>query len=223
MTAPDTDDMQQDEPHLVGSAASAHPTDHQLVRGILLDDHDSFARLMDRYDRLVRYTIYRLSRGQCYSDPQWLDSVASETWAGFVASVRRTGGNPPSSIRAYLVQTARNKAVSAVRAAARQANPVGNGEQSDPASKALDPEEVVDRLERAEALQDCIQSLSDGDKTVCAQLEAITERRWRDAARALDLPESTLRSRWKKILDRLRHCMRKKTGEPLAPDSLADD
>ncbi len=202
-------------------AGTGDRSDRDLVLEFLGGHAHALERLMDRYDGLVRYTVHRYSRAQCRSDPQWLDSVASETWVGFVASLRRLGDHLPVSLRGYLVQTARNKTISAVRAASRKSIPISDGAEADPAAPGPGPDEVVARFEQAQALRDCIERLSDSDKEICAHLEAITERRWRDAAVALGLPESTLRSRWKKILEQLRHCMGQKTDDVSRPTTTA--
>ena len=91
------------------------PDDGFLVASLLGGDSAALSKLMERYDRLVRYTIFRVARGLCERDPDWLESVASDTWAGFVQSMRREAGGRPQSMKAYLAQIARNRAVSAMR------------------------------------------------------------------------------------------------------------
>ena len=54
-------------------------------------------------------------------------------------------------------------------------------------------------------------------------LEAITDRRCKAAAAPLGMQESTLRSRWTRVRDRLRRCVAGKTGEVLAPETESRD
>jgi len=203
----------------------AGPSDDFLVAGMLSGDWAALNKLIERYDRLVRYTIHRGARERCTHDPQWLESVASATWNGFVQSLQRHPDQRPKSLRAYLAAIARNQMVSAQRTPAL----LGASIALDAADEALitatleEPIDTLSRLELLETLQVCLSELNIDDRTLTSQLTAITERRWRDAAAALGISESTLRSRWKRTLERLRDCMRVKTGLPLAPETSDDD
>jgi RNA polymerase sigma factor (sigma-70 family) len=240
-----------------------------LVASMLAGDAAALNRLIERYDRLVRYTVLRVSQARCARDPQWLESVASATWAGFVRSMRRNPNDPPRNIRAYLVRIARNKTVSALRSEpptveslhdhmatqawtmpppddmgtqtgtmpppddmatqartmppsdhmATQAGtvPRAAAEERDVAAELEEPVEILEKLEHLELLRDCLAELGSDDRTLLSQLAAITERRWTQAAEALGISESTLRSRWERTLVRLRRCMERKKG----PDSVA--
>ncbi|RME40682.1 MAG: hypothetical protein D6788_02790, partial [Planctomycetota bacterium] len=126
--------------------------DATLVRAAAGGDGAAFAALMRRYDRLVRYTIFRRAKGFCLRDPQWLDAVASATWTGFARGL--TGGTDriPDSVAALLVRIARNQTISALRreeaggrleAQGRQAPPL---EPEDVTAEA-DPAAVAERLE----------------------------------------------------------------------------
>jgi len=202
-------------------------SDDFLVTSLVSGDEAALRRLMARYDRLVRYTIFRLSRARARSDPQWLDSIASAAWAGFVQSVRRDRANPPALITSFLVKIAHNQAISALR----RSNPTiareSAGETLESASRdayfTQEPAEQVERLEFLERLRACVSLLPDDDRTLTEHLPAIMDRRWRDAATALGLAESTLRSRWDRVLERLRACMRRKTGDFFAPNRSEDD
>lgn len=217
------------------------PDDGFLIAGVLGGDSAALSKLMERYDRLVRYTIFRVARGLCERDPDWLESVASDTWTGFVQSMRRAAGNRPQSTKAYLAQIARNRAVSAMRQSGSTSNrdaggpkvfsldsgPRGGGPHSGPynageksveiPSTLEEPVETVSRLEQIEALRGCLEELDADGRAMASQLSAITERRWQDAAGALGIKESTLRSRWKQVLGRLATCVRRKTGSDFAP------
>jgi RNA polymerase sigma factor (sigma-70 family) len=202
------------------------PTDDFLIACMLGGDHAALLKLMDRYDRLVRYTIFRASRDRCAHDPQWLESVASATWAGFVQSMRRHPDDRPRLLATYLARIARNHTVSAIRAVNTTSELTSQDDDVESLSIAADidePGEEVGRLELLEALRACIETLDDDDRVLASQLAAITERRWKDAADALRLKESTLRSRWKRTLERLRECVERKTGETIAPGDVSGD
>jgi len=203
------------------------PSDVFLIASMLGGDAAALSKLMDRYDRLVRYTVFRASTDRCLQDPEWLDSMASATWEGFVRTMRRDPNNRPRSLRAYLARIARNQVVSALRGM-RSGGEVLEIDADDDkvviTSELEEPIETLSRLELLEALRACLSELSPEDRTLATQLEAITERRWKDAAAALGLAESTLRSRWQSILERLRGCVRRKTGgESFARSDFAGD
>ncbi|MEK6799983.1 MAG: sigma-70 family RNA polymerase sigma factor [Planctomycetota bacterium] len=195
-----------------------------LVRCTLGGDDSALRKLIDRYDRLVRYTIYSLARERCFRDPQWLDSVASAVWSGFVDSLRRLDGELPASPPAYLRTIARNKTISTLRSAQVQAASEVGGSTVDEAELMAteeDAHESAAQLELLERLADCLQELDDDDRTVISQLPRILERRWEEAGAALGFSESTLRSRWPRVLERLRRCLERKNG--FAPPSPPGD
>lgn len=198
---------------------TAGPSDDFLIAGMLGGDWAALNKLIERYDRLVRYTILRGARQQCARDPQWLESVASATWAGFVRSLQRHPDQRPKSVRAYLAAIAKNQTVSALRAPSEAyAAPItlDSADHTLITAPLEEPIDTLSRLELLEMLRICLSELAEDDQTLAGQLTAITERRWRDAAAALGISESTLRSRWKRTLERLRDCVRRKTGLSLA-------
>lgn len=200
--------------------------DDDLAIAIAAGHEAALRQLIARYDRLVRYTIFSHAPDKCHCDPHWMDSVASQVWTGMVRAIRRDRRAVPASLRAYIVGVARNQSISALRKSATlKETPILNLDaaagQTDPS--APDPAEVAERLETLETLQNCMDLLCENDRTLAEQLPAILDRRWREAAETLNLPESTLRSRWKRILDQLRGCVEGKTGRDLAPDGTGDD
>ncbi len=202
------------------------PNDSFLVAGVIGGDEAALRKLIDRYDRLVRYTIFRVTKDRCAKDPHWLDTIASNTWTGFVTSVRRNPDNQPRSPKAYLVRIARNQVVSALRRSRPAEELAGETQDVEVAaieSSVEEPADLLERMELIEVLRECFAGLSEDDRTLAEQLEAIMERKWRVAAAALDLSESTLRSRWKRVLERLRQCVEQKTGVGVAPGRSAGD
>ena len=193
-------DYEDDDPHLLDRLAGG--------------DEGALTALLDRYDRLVRYTIFRAARAECVRDPQWLDSVASATWMGFVQTVRRRGIAGIRSLRVYLIQIARNQTLTARREVPR-IDAADLDRAPETAAPAVEPDlaEALDRWADLSALNDSIEALPPDDRTLLGHVLAISERRWREAADALGLPESTLRSRWKKLLERLRQDMTRNRSE----------
>lgn len=199
--------------------------DSRLLDRLVRGDERAFAALLDRYDRLVRFTIFRTARAECARDPQWLDGVASATWMGFVQTIRRRGIGGIRSLRIYLIQIARNQALTARRGTTR-IDAVGLDQALESAEPVVEGEmaELLDRWTDLSALNKCIEMLPADDRTLLGQVLAISERRWREAADALGLPESTLRSRWKKLLEKLRQCMMRNRPEGLfAPEAFPID
>lgn len=202
------------------------PDDRFLIEQMLAGDSAALDRLMSRYDKLVRFAIFRVSRERCGKDPQWLDSIASETWAGFVQSMQRTHSESPASVGSYLVRIARNRCISAIRGESRRPIEYGIDETSaaDQIEVSMeDPADAVAQLEETEALRGCIESLSPDEQGICKHIPAIMDRRWRAVAAAEDTPESTIRSRWKRVIGRLTACMRQKTGRNFAPKAARGD
>lgn len=204
---------------------SRSPSDDFLVESLIAGDAAALRTLMQRYDRLVRYAIFRMSRDRCARDPQWLDSVAGETWAGLVQALRRGRDSRPASLKAYLTQIARNRCVSALRQGkAGQPLSLDNEELAGNIETDGDgPAELLGHLEDLDALRACLAQLGPDDRALTAQLSAIVDRKWRVAADALGLAESTLRSRWKVTLNRLRLCLESKTDNTFAPTQPASD
>ena len=201
-------------------AGEAHPDDAELVRRVRGGDGDAVRLLMVRYDRLVRYVVFRLCRAECVRDPTFLDARASEAWTGFVRSVQQAGSAQPRNLKTYLIQIARNKCVDAVR----QLGPGAAGQAGDsgsdlslieaPTSPSV---ELLIRAEEVLALRECLEKLSPYEKRICEQMEHLVAGRWKHAAEALGMPESTIRSRWPGIVAKLKACLERKTSEKFAP------
>jgi len=192
------------------------PSDAFLVASLTAGDAAALRTLVDRYDRLVRYTIYRLTKDRCVKDPQWLDAVASTTWTGFVRAMRRPDKEPPRSVSALLASIARNQAVSALRGRPAPAISLEGHDAEFQDAESIDPADLLVEVEELDTLRACLACLDADDRLLVSQLRLITERRWRAAAEALGMSESTLRSKWGRVLDRLRACVERKTASGLA-------
>ncbi|MCB9849658.1 MAG: sigma-70 family RNA polymerase sigma factor [Phycisphaerales bacterium] len=196
------------------------PADRKLILGVLDGDEDAVRALVDRYDRLIRYTIFKAGRRHCERDPGWLDARANESWTGIVESLRRKGRSAiPPSIPAYFARVARNKCLdAAAKADARQTIPFESaGVPEESVNPLTDPEtnplEMLESVEQITALRECILRLSEDERVVCSEIGLILDRRWKEAAERLEMPESTLRSRWGQIFEKLRSCLEEKISK----------
>lgn len=184
------------------------PSDAFLITSMLAGDEAALRVLMDRYDRLVRYAVFRAGKKQALRDPQWVDSVAVAVWTGFVNSMRRIAPRSPDSVSAYLAQLARNQSVSTLRKSSTEDRPKGArldvDSLGDLESHDDDAATLVDSLNRLDGLRNALEQFDGDDRAMLTQLSAITDRRWRDASKRLGWSESTLRSRWKSMLEKLR-------------------
>lgn len=206
--------------------AAVTPEDSFLIAAVRGGDSAALGQLIRRYDRLVRYTAYKVSGGNAAKDVFWIDSIASETWEGFVGSIQRQPHRDLGSVAAYLSRIARNRAVDAIRERSRRAEPQSLeavGADSSIVADQADPADDLERIEQLTMLKACLAELNDDDRTLYSQLTAITERRWRQAAEALSIKESTLRSRWKGVLKRLGSCLARKNRENVAPGGFPGD
>ena len=107
----------------------------------------------------------------------------------------------------YLIQVSRNKCRDALRIAGAIVSQTSFGEDEALSQHIIaneDTADLVERLDDLAALRQCMADLDDQDRTLCGQLPLIMERRWKEAADNLGLAESTLRSRWEKVLQTLR-------------------
>jgi len=197
----------------------AGPSDRRLIAQLLDGDERALRGLIDRYDRLIRYTIFRAGRRHCTRDPGWLDARANEAWTDIVSALRRRGSRAiPPNAAAYFARIARNKCLDAVaRADGQQVLSLDEDRAVAAAAEATspgdDPRSLLESVEELAVLRDCIARLSEDEQVICSEIGLIMERRWREAAERLEMPESSLRSRWGHILDKLRACLEQKSSK----------
>lgn len=192
-----------------------------LLASAASGDRPAFLELMRRYDRLVRYTILRLSGEQTRRDPQWLDSLASAVWAGFARSIRGADRAPITNLPSYLIQITRNLCLAELRREVKAARAVRASQaiQAEEIERMADPAAIQQDLELLDRLRACLAELPESEQPLVSQLRALLDRHWEEAARNLGMAESTLRSRWPRFLQGLRERLSRKTGVNFAPDS----
>jgi RNA polymerase sigma factor (sigma-70 family) len=194
-----------------GSAEVAR-RDERLVRGVLAGDHDCLDTLMTHYDSLIRFAIFKTSKSECQRDPQFLDARASEVWIGFVQTIQRTSQPPTGTLAAYLTQIARNKCFDALRAKPVSPTPNQGARQNSDDIENIqdtrdDPLTIMITHEQLTQLRISLAELSESDKKMVGQIEWILAGKWKTAASSLQIAESTLRSRWKRMTDQIRSKM----------------
>ena len=137
------------------------PSDEFLITSMLGGDEAALNKLIQRFDRLVRYTILGAARDRCLHDPQWLDSMASATWAGFVRSVQRYPDRRPRSLPAYLAAIAKYQVLGAIRGAPTPGETPLSVEHldSDIAATTEEPSEILSELELLETVRACLSEL----------------------------------------------------------------
>lgn len=202
--------------------------DTDLLRHAAAGDDAALRTLLAEHDTRVRYVIFRVAGGRCRRDPQWLDSVASRAWSGLIDWQRNAAGGAPESVGALVCRIARNQAISALRAEGRRGDGVSAGAGEDVAAieavdESVDPADAAERLDDLAALRGCLAGLSEEDRSLSEALDLIVNRRWREAGESLGMSESTLRSRWNRVLERLRACLTGKTGKTFAPRGGSGD
>ncbi len=205
--------------------------DAVVVARILQGDDLAMRALIERYDRLVRYTIFKTGKRYCERDPGWLDARANEVWTAIVSALRRRGAdNLPPNIPAYFAQVSRNKCLDAVQRADRNQvfpfDPHDSDSHQPPAEDEENPLALLENLEQLESLRDCMSRLSESDRLICGEIGLIMEKRWREAADRLQMKESSLRTRWRGVIVKLKACLEKKVqknGKSSAPDGSPTD
>ncbi|MEK6674862.1 MAG: RNA polymerase sigma factor [Planctomycetota bacterium] len=200
------------------------PTDAHLAERLVQGDSSALKLLMARYDRLVRFTIFKTARRMCEQDPQWLDSVASATWFGVVKSLQQLSMPPPDSIPAFLITVARNQSVSSLRQLTRKGNVTFlSSDLIAIETSESDPKETSEKLEMIERIHHYLSDVSDTDRAMLVHLHLITERKWTETAGIIGCSESTLRSRWAQLLARLRSHLGRPSGFFVAPKTPTSD
>jgi len=194
------------------------PSDAELLSRLRDDDPTALRLLMSRYDRLVRYTVYQISRHRASRDPIWLDSIASEVWTDLCRSCRERNvkiENVPS----FFIQLSRRRTIDALRRLGeqpRREQADGDAVESQLTVDIEDASDTLAHLEDVTSLRECLGLLPEADRLLCGEITAVMAGKWKEAGERLGMPESTLRSRWGRVIDRLRECLRKKGVIPRA-------
>lgn len=187
------------------AAVNVEPTDVELLTRISAGSEDALRILMRRHDALIRYTVFRFSRDRCRADPAWLDDIAASCWVA-LAERARSDRAVPDNLPGLLVTLARNRTISAVRTEDRAIDRAVRYAQQRTSENDLseDASTIIERFEELNRLREILATLEESDRRILAALPLILDRRWTEAARRLDMPESTLRSIWATLKDKIR-------------------
>jgi len=183
--------------------------DLELARSAGRGDSSALRELLARHDRQVRYAIFRLSRRQCARDPEWLDGVAADCWSALLDAVSRRRPIAAQAFRSYLLNLVRNRTISALRRVKRQGPTSADTRGHEPIQEQPPLWETLASLEDLDALRNVVQGLDEPDTGLMAELDLIVENRWTEAASRLGIAESTLRSRWKALIHKIRSQLQK--------------
>ncbi|MCP4245417.1 MAG: sigma-70 family RNA polymerase sigma factor [bacterium] len=197
-------------------AGSPHDSrsDQELLADLTRRDPMALRVLMDRFDRLVRFTIFRTSRQRCRQDPIWIDSVASEVWTDLCRTARAGKVEDITNIKSFFIQVTRRRCIDALRRSGEvplgAGDPVG-GLEAQTVMSHDDTDSLLDQEEHLTSLRECVSELAEPEQILCGEISAIMAGRWRDAGQRLGMAESTLRSRWARVLQKLRKCLEKRS------------
>ncbi|MBI3835387.1 MAG: hypothetical protein HY287_13750 [Planctomycetes bacterium] len=203
-------------------------SDDELMLKYIGGNEIALRTLMDRYDRLVRYTVFQRARAICVRDRDWLEAVASDAWMSFSRTLISNPFQRPKSVSSVLFTVATRRTISALRE--RGTVPTGGTSSIhfDELSGAVhsapdDPSDTISRLELLESLRAALKGVEPDETRMLGLLGLIMERKWGEAGAELGWPESTLRSRWSALLEKIRRRLRKETGDSVAPRAETSD
>lgn len=181
--------------------------DDDIREGLRAGDLDcAFRTLRERHGK----GIYRV----CYSMLQHrdlADDAMQEAFAKMYRKRRRLAG--ADSIKAYVLQIAKNTARDMLRKAGRRRTldlEHQGGEPEVAVTPGLSPS--VEPAESA-ALQECLAAIDPATREALFLLHR-DEMPWRDIATAVGVPADTIRMRVARVLKALKECLQRKGIEP---------
>ena len=166
-------------------------TDEELVQAVLAGEHETFAELVERYERLVfSFLLTRLN------DLQEVEDIVQET---FVKAFRHLASfDCERRFAAWLLTIARNLLIDSRRKAGRSVastNLVNEVMLTDSAREAgSQPSEIVVRRERFRSIVVMIQELPEELRTPFL-MRVINELPYQEIAEILDVPLQTVKNR----------------------------
>lgn len=175
--------------------AAERLTDTELIERTQAGDTRALEALMRRHNR----TLYRTARAILRDDAEAEDAVQEAYLSAYKALASFRG---ESKLSTWLVRITANEALMRRRRNARTAVVIpmeaaaAAGEQrEDPMSEDVGPEGDASRAEMRRLLEKRIDALPDGYRSVFV-LRALEELSVEETAAALDIPETTVRTRY---------------------------
>jgi RNA polymerase sigma factor (sigma-70 family) len=167
----------------------------ELVAAAAAGDQQAWGRLVDQYSGLVSFVVasFRLSHAQ-------QADVVAETWLRLVEHIATL--RDPARVGSWLATTARREALAAARFNTR-IQPVDAVDES-PDPLAPNPEEVVLRDERCEAVRTALAQLPERQRSILSMLSVDPSPSYEEVAAALGLPVGSIGPTRARALRRLR-------------------
>ena len=173
-------------------------TDAEIARRIAAGDRDEFTLLMRRYNQ----TLYRTARSILKDDAEAEDAVQE----AYLLAYRAMGNfRGDAKLSTWLVRIVANEAIGRARKRSRRAEVFPLHEQAQPEGESSDstlnvatsevPEQAAMRGEMRRLLEARIDQLPDIFRVVFV-LRAVEEMTVEETAKALDIGEATVRTRF---------------------------
>ena len=192
----------------VTKTVSPADDDLSIVRRIVAGDHSAFELLMRRYNR----RLYRLARGALRNDAEAEDAL-QEAYLSAYRSIGQFRGD--AALFTWLTRLVLNECFGRLRREARRQNVIPMVDSSVPvdldemtAHDSGSPDNAAARGEMRALLERKLDDLPEAFRIVFV-LRSIEEMSIQDAARCLDIPEATVRSRHFRAKSLLRESLAK--------------
>lgn len=174
-----------------------------ILSAAALGDEKAFQQLHDRYHQRIRLVAWRITHR-----PDWLDDLLNEAWCR--AYAQRTRFDPQRDFVVWMIGIVRNVYREYCRQGRLSLPGTTDLAEIDPESEDASPEALAHEAEVLEALNDCVERLSDADATI-VRLRFFQNKTLREISQAVGVPEATIRaSRLPEITESLRRCLSKK-------------
>lgn len=206
------------------SSNSSSPSDIELANAIVAGDHDGFHILMRRHNRL----LYRTARSIVKDDLDAEDAVQNAYLLAYrnMASFRHD-----STLSTWLVRIVINEALACLRKRSRTPEAIGlDGPEFDALESAAEklgsrperPDEALMRADMRRLVEAKIDELPLPYRAVF-MLRGLEEFSVSETAAALDVPESTVRTRFFRARALLRNSLSVADGELKAAFAFAGE
>ncbi|HBX70322.1 MAG TPA: RNA polymerase subunit sigma-24 [Chloroflexi bacterium] len=179
-----------------------------LIRDAQQGDLEAFNRLILAYQEMVYNQAYRVI-GET-------DAAEDATQEAFISAYRKLDSYRGGSFKAWLLRIVTNACYDELRR--RKRRPVTPLEPTDDYDEEIEsphwiadpgesPEEFALRTELSEAIQRCLDTLSDDFRTVVILVD-IQGMDYTEASEVMGTPLGTIKSRLARARRGLRHCLR---------------
>lgn len=183
----------------------ARSPDDELLQRFRGGDTVAFEELIDRYNRSIYNFALRM-----LSNRDDAEDAAQQTFIQAFESL--PGTRPDVPLRPWLFQVARNKCIDLIRRrrTVPLSVPQGDDEQVeiDPPDRRPRPEELYERVELQQILQDAIDELPMRTRAVVV-MRYVGELTFAEIGESLGLPENTVKTLFQRAKPQLRASIRK--------------